>query len=59
MMKSLPRGILTLVLVSCIAMVMLLGFGIRATQLAQECEVAPVQCRYTQLITAAKTPAEP
>lgn len=59
MMKSLPRGTLTLVLVSCIAMMMLLGFGFRATQLAQECEVAPVQCRYTRLIIAAKAPAEP
>ena len=59
MLKSLHRGILTLLLVSCIAMVMLLGFGVRATQIAQECEVAPIQCRYTQLITAARAPAAP
>lgn len=59
MLKSFPRGILTLLVVSCIAMVMLLGFGVRATQIARECEVAPVQCRYTQVIMAARAPAEP
>ena len=59
MMKSAHRGTLTLLLVSGIAMAMLLGFGVRAAQRAQESVVSPVQCRYGQLIITAKSPAAP
>ncbi|MEA5016165.1 MAG: hypothetical protein VB099_16560 [Candidatus Limiplasma sp.] len=59
MIKSAYRGILTLLLVSGVAMAMLLGFGVRATQKAQEAQVSPIECRYTQLIMTAKAPEMP
>lgn len=58
-MNSARRGILALLLVSGIAMGMLLSFGVRASQSAREAEVAPVQCRYSQLIITARAPELP
>lgn len=59
MIRQLPRGILALVLVSCIAMMMLLGFGVRATLAVQKCQVSPIDCRYAKLIIAANSSIEP
>lgn len=54
-MKYEQRGTLTLLLVASIAMTMLLTFGIRAMSLSSQCEVSPVQCKYSEMILSAKS----
>ncbi len=59
MMQHIHRGTLTLLLVTGIALVMLLSFGFRAVQVAQNSQASSLACRYTHMIMTAKASVEP
>lgn len=54
-MKYEKRGILSLILVSCIAMVMMLSFCVQAFSMTAPCPERPaIQCEYPEIVQAAK-----
>ena len=52
-MKQAMHGTLSLFLVTFIAMVMLLSFGVQAIVTTSQCEVFPAECNYSHLILSA------
>ena len=60
MMRQETRGIFTLFLVTSIAMFILSAFGFYAIRTQEEAQLAPAQCKYSNLIITAKEyPADP
>ena len=59
-MKQESRGILTLFLVTGIAMAMLSAFGVHAIHTSASSKVSSAQCQYSHMILSAKEhPAQP